>query len=77
MAAFLPVVSSNITAVKYDREAGRLVVQFGESFYVYSGVPGDIVLDFIFSESIGSKFNELVKKGEFSYKKVSAVEANA
>lgn len=77
MAAFLPVVSSNITAVKYDREAGRLVVQFGESFYVYSNVPGDIVLDFIFAESIGGKFNELVKKGEFPYKKVSAVEANA
>jgi hypothetical protein len=74
--AFLPVVSSTLTAVKYDRERGRLVIQFpGESFYEYDGVPGEVVLDFLFSDSIGGAFSTLMKKGGFQYRRIAAKDA--
>lgn len=75
MAKFLPVVSAAMTAVKFDREAGRLVVQFGDAFYEYDGVPGDIVLDFIFADSIGGAFDTLVKRGGFNFRKIPSAQA--
>lgn len=73
---FVPVVSSALLAVKFDRETNRLVVQFGEDiFYVYNGVPGDVVLDFLFADSIGRSFDVLVKKGGFGFKRISVDEA--
>jgi hypothetical protein len=62
--------------VKYERETARLVVQFGEdSFYEYDAVPGDVVLDFMFADSIGSAFATLVKKGGFQFRKLPADQA--
>ena len=76
MAQFIPVVSSMMAAVKYDRERSELTVQFSESaFYTYSGVPSDVVVDFLFADSIGSSFNSLVKKGGFEFQPVSAEDA--
>ncbi len=70
--AFVPVISAALTAVNFDRRAGRLVIQFGEKFYEYTGVPGDVVLDFMFADSIGSEFDKLVKKGGFSFRQITA-----
>jgi hypothetical protein len=76
MAKFVPLVSSNLVAVKFDRERGQLIVQFGEdSFYEYDGVPGDVVLDFLFADSQGSAFDKLVKKGGFGFRRISATQA--
>jgi hypothetical protein len=76
VAKFLPVVSQALVSVKYEREQARLVVQFGEdSFYEYDGVPGDVVLDFMFADSIGSAFSALVKKGGFQFRKLPADQA--
>lgn len=76
MAKFVPVVSSALAAVKYDRERARLVVQYGEdSFYEYDAVPGDVVLDFLFADSMGSAFSTLVKKGGFQFRKISPTDA--
>lgn len=77
MAKFVPVVSAAMAAVKYERENGRLVVQFDETYYEYDGVPGDVVLDFMFADSIGSAFSTLVKKGGFPFKVISTEEAQA
>ncbi len=70
--AFVPVVSAALTAVNFDRRAGRLVIQFGEKFYEYEGVPGEAVLDFMFADSIGSEFDKLVKKGGFPFRQITA-----
>ena len=73
--AFVPVVSAALTAVHYEREQQRLVVQFGESWYEYDHVPGDVVLDVMFADSIGSTFDRLIKKGGFSFRKIPSAEA--
>ena len=76
MAKFVPVVSQKMTAVKYDREGSRLVVQFGEdSFYEYAEVGPEIVVDFMFADSQGSAFSTLVEKGGFQFKPIPASEA--
>ena len=73
--AFVPVVSAALTAVQYERERQRLVIQFGESIYEYTDVPGDVVLDFMFADSIGSTFDRLVKKGGYAFRQIPAAEA--
>ncbi len=73
--AFVPVVSASLTAVQYEREQQRLVVQFGENWYEYDDVPSDVVLDFMFAYSIGSTFDRLIKKGGFSFRKIPSAEA--
>ena len=70
--AFVPVVSAALTAVNFDRRAGRLVIQFGEKFYEYDSVPDEVVLDFLFADSIGSEFANLVKKGGFAFRQITA-----
>jgi hypothetical protein len=77
MAKFVPVVSSALVAVKYDREQAQLTIQFGETFYEYDGVPADVVVDFMFADSIGSAFSTLVIKGGFTYRKIAAGQAHA
>ncbi|KKN84429.1 hypothetical protein LCGC14_0288910 [marine sediment metagenome] len=76
MAKFVPVVSAAMTAIKFERETGRLVVQFGEdSFYEYDGVSNEVVLDVLFADSIGSAFSALVKRGGFAFRKIPAAQA--
>lgn len=78
MAQFIPVVSSMLSAVKYNRERGRLVVQFDvDTWYEYDGVPSDVVLDMLFADSIGQAFDRLVKKGGFSYRRVNPAQAHS
>ena len=71
MTQFVPVVSSALSAVRYDRELGRLIVQFGEDYFEYDAVPSDVVVDFMFADSIGSSFATLVKKGGFAFRRIS------
>ena len=77
----IPVVSSMVSTVGYDLETGRLVVQFpgdGQSvFWEYLGVPHSIVLTFLFSESLGKSFAQLVKKGRFENRRITAQQAHA
>ncbi len=76
MAQFIPVVSSMMAAVRYDRERSELTVQFSEdAFFTYSDVPSDIVVDFLFADSIGSAFNSIVKKGGFEFERIPAKDA--
>ena len=78
MAKFLPVVSAALTAIKFDRSTRKLYVQFAEDvFYEYSDIPNDTILDVMFADSLGGKFDELVKKGGFKFRKVTGVQANA
>ena len=77
----IPVVSSMVAAVGYDVEAGRLVVQFpgdGQSIYwEYLGVPHGIVVTFMFSESLGRSFAQLVKKGGFKNRRITPEQAHS
>lgn len=76
MPKFIPVVSTAMTAVYYDRETTTLRVRFGEeAFFEYDNVSGDIVLDFMFADSIGREFDRLVKKGNFSFRRISNTQA--
>ena len=78
MARLVPVVSSALTSMSYDRTTGRLIVQFSEdSFYEYDSVPGDVVLDVMFADSHGQAFDRLVKKGGFGYRRVHRDQALA
>ena len=70
--AFLPVVSSMITRLQYERETKVLTAVFGERFYTYADVPSDVVLDVLFADSIGSTFDKLIKKGGFAFQEIAA-----
>jgi len=70
--AFVPVVSSAMSQVQYDRQTRVLHVNFGERFYEYTDVPSEVVLDVLFANSQGKEFDRLVKKGGFAYREVSA-----
>jgi hypothetical protein len=60
--AVIKVKSSLITAVDYDEETERLVVEFkGGGTYVYSKVPKEIYKDMLYSESIGKFFTSRIK----------------
>ena len=76
----IPVVSSLVAAVGYDVETGRLVVQFpgdGQSvFWEYLAVPHYIVLTVLFSPSLGKSFAQLVKKGGFENRRITAQQAH-
>lgn len=78
MAQFIPVVSSAMVAVKYDREQSELTVQFSDTaYYTYADVPSDVVVDFLFAESVGSAFSQIVKKGGFEFTQITADKARS
>lgn len=75
MTQFVPVVSSALSAVRYDRETKRLVIQFGDAYFEYTDVSSDVVVDFMFADSIGSSFDKLVKKAGFSFRRITVEQA--
>lgn len=78
MSKFVPVISAAVMGFKYDRESRRLFAQFAEDvYYSYEDVPGDVVLDTLFADSIGQAFDALVKKGGFEYTRIPPDEALA
>jgi len=66
----IPVVSSNLEAIGYDRPTSVLRVIFqGGRAYDYADVPLDVVVDLMFTESHGGFFAKKIK-GIYAYQKV-------
>ena len=66
----VPVSSSNVASVAYERSTQTLAVTFLHGgTYHYSGVPEDIYLGLLSAESVGSFLHQNVK-GIYPYKKV-------
>lgn len=56
------VESSNVKALDFDTKTNTLLVAFhGGRSYVYFDVNPDDVLEVTFANSVGRKFNELIK----------------
>lgn len=71
---WMPVTSSNLEAVRYrgTYAKGHLDVKFKNgTVYRYSDVPVDIVVPLLNAKSIGSAFNQLIKKSGFAYEKIT------
>ncbi len=61
----IPVESSNIAAIGYDKEAKRLEIIFkNHGIYAYSGVPEETYKAFLAAESLGSYFTWYIR-GKF------------
>lgn len=70
MIRCIPVVSSNIEAIGYDRNTSTLRVVFqGARAYDYMDVPPEVVLDLMFAASHGSFFAKQVKNA-YTFTKV-------
>ena len=60
--ALLPVKSSNVEKIGYDKDAAELHVVFrGGNHYIYSGVPPQVHADFLNAESAGKHFIAHIK----------------
>jgi hypothetical protein len=67
----IPVESSNLTSVGYDRQSSILEVEFRSGgIYQYFGVPEHIYEGLISAGSKGSYFHQHIKKAGYSYTKV-------
>lgn len=68
---YVSVSSSNLAAVAYEPETSTLGIRFvngGE--YRYFGVPEEIFIGLQSASSVGSYFDQYVKKAGYSYSKV-------
>lgn len=66
------VSSSNIASIGYDAEQEILEVEFlNGSVYQYSGVPESLYSELMSADSHGSYLDTYIKKGGFSYNKIS------
>lgn len=58
----IKVESSNIAKVGYDIEKKVLAIQFESGkVYDYAKVPPEVVINFLFAESLGKFFNTEIK----------------
>jgi len=69
----IPVVSSNIEAIGYDRQTRTLRVTFKTGAYDYADVPPEVALDLLFAESHGKFLAEAVKN-VYEYRKIEVAE---
>ena len=68
MSPMTPVQSSQIAAIGYDPTQKVLRVQFNNnSIYEYQNVEPETYSTVLQAESVGSKFNELIKKNKEKY----------
>ena len=66
----VPVVSSNVSAIGYDRDRNVLAVRFhGGATYHYRNVPENVYQNMIEAESVG-RFLAHQIKGKYEYEKV-------
>jgi len=72
----IPVVSSNIEAIGYDRQTRTLRVTFKSGVYDYADVPPEVALDLLFAESHGAFLAREVKN-VYEYRKVDVAEIAA
>lgn len=67
----IPVMSSNVKSVGYDKPSKTLEVAFhGSGLYSYSNVPAPIFRRFMRAKSKGKAFNRLIRKGGYAYEKI-------
>lgn len=65
----LPVASSRIRSIGYDRQARRLQVEFPDaSVYTYYDVPHETYIELITAASIGRFFDARIK-GAYDYER--------
>lgn len=59
-------------ALGYDLNTEELIAQFSTgSYYRYSGVPADVVLQVLFDpDSQGKAFNDKIKSGAYPYERI-------
>jgi len=70
MMVYQTVKSSQIDRIGYDHETSQLGVVFkGGGEYIYNDVPVEIYRQLIDSDSLGSAFHQLVKKGGYEFSK--------
>ena len=68
---YINVRSSQIKFIGYDKENSKLGIIFtGGAEYHYTAVPVAIAGELVFSSSIGSSFDRLIKKGGYEFKKI-------
>jgi KTSC domain len=67
----MPVSSSNLASIGYDRTTQTLEIEFLHGgVYQYSGVPPSVYDGLMEAESHGSYFDLNVKKAGYSYQKI-------
>ena len=67
----VPVESSNIMALGYDKDEKVLYAEFKHGgTYAYTGVPEYIYTNLLDAESVGKWFHTAVKQAGFPYAKV-------
>lgn len=65
----LPVASSRIRSIGYDRASHRLEIEFPDaSVYTYYGVPHETYIELITAASIGRFFDARIK-GAYDYER--------
>lgn len=71
----IPTQSSNLAGIGCDPDSGEVVVQFTNGkFYRYFGVPSEVVLSVLFSDSQGAAFNKFIKNGMYPFEAVEGDE---
>lgn len=69
--SMVPIISSNLESVGYDKSANDLIVQFkGGGKYKYLGVPNIIYEGFMKADSKGKYFAQNIKNGGYQFQKV-------
>jgi hypothetical protein len=70
--SMVPVVSSQIAAVGYDKDSQKLRVEFlkNGSLYQYDDVPEEVFNNLVAAPSVGGYFGTAVK-GVYSYERLS------
>lgn len=65
------VSSSNLAAIGYDYDTATLRVEFIKSgLYEYYGVSTDVYDGFLGASSIGTYFDQFIKKGGYTFSKL-------
>ena len=82
----VPVTSSQLAAVGYDRETRTLRIRFADyrhkgndrlipgALYEYDDVPEDIHAGLMAAHSAGAYFGEHVRKGGFTFRRIEEEE---
>ncbi|WIF96213.1 KTSC domain-containing protein [Caminicella sporogenes] len=65
----IPVSSSNLVAVGYDRNSRTLVIRFHNGTYAYSGVPEEIYKGLLNASSKGH-YHHVYIKNSYPYRRI-------
>lgn len=68
----IPVTSSQISAIGYNKETQQMRTRFiyGDSLYEYEGIPESVFDAVLHAPSVGSVFNATIKRGGYSYRRI-------